>query len=73
MILILCYLSNICKFLRKINFKNIRSQGYSFQIEMNFKAWVLKAKIKDKKTFKTIKKRRRKKKSRKTRSLKNID
>lgn len=32
-----------------------------------------KAKIKDKKTFKTIKKRRRKKKSRKTRSLKNID
>ena len=31
--------------LRKINFKNIRSQGYSFQIEMNFKAWVLNAKI----------------------------
>jgi dolichol-phosphate mannosyltransferase len=33
--------------LRKINFKNIRSQGYSFQIEMNFKAWLLKAKIKE--------------------------
>lgn len=31
--------------LRNINFKNIRSQGYSFQIEMNFKAWVLNAKI----------------------------
>ena len=31
--------------LRKINFKNIRSQGYSFQIEMNFKAWVLNAQI----------------------------
>ena len=31
--------------LRNINFKNIRSQGYSFQIEMNFKAWILNAKI----------------------------
>ena len=31
--------------LKKIKLDLIKSQGYSFQIEMNFWAWVLKAKI----------------------------
>ena len=33
--------------LSNINFDKIRSQGYSFQIEMNFRAWRLGAKIKE--------------------------
>ncbi len=31
--------------LKKIKLKEIKSQGYSFQIEMNFRAWINKAKI----------------------------
>ena len=31
--------------LKKINFHKVKSQGYSFQIEMNFRAWILNAKI----------------------------
>ena len=31
--------------LEKIDFSNVKSQGYSFQIEMNFRAWLLDAKI----------------------------
>ena len=33
--------------LNKIDFKMVRSQGYSFQIEMNFRAWNLGARIKE--------------------------
>ena len=33
--------------LSNINFDKIRSQGYSFQIEMNFRAWRLGASIKE--------------------------
>ncbi len=35
------------KLLKKIDLDTIKSQGYSFQIEMNFRAWVLNAKIKE--------------------------
>ena len=31
--------------LKKINFHKVKSQGYSFQIEMNFRAWILNARI----------------------------
>tara|TARA_S200000501_G_scaffold336791_1_gene342403 strand:- start:9 stop:722 length:714 start_codon:yes stop_codon:yes gene_type:complete len=31
--------------LEKIEFSKVKSQGYSFQIEMNFRAWVINAKI----------------------------
>ena len=31
--------------LEKIKLNSIKSQGYSFQIEMNFRAWILKSKI----------------------------
>jgi dolichol-phosphate mannosyltransferase len=33
--------------LKKIKLKSIKSQGYSFQIEMNFRAWSLGARIKE--------------------------
>ena len=33
--------------LQKIELKKVRSQGYSFQIEMNFRAWRLGARIKE--------------------------
>ncbi len=33
--------------LKKIDLDTIKSQGYSFQIEMNFRAWILDAKIKE--------------------------
>ena len=33
--------------LKKIDLDTIKSQGYSFQIEMNFRAWALDAKIKE--------------------------
>ena len=33
--------------LRKISLSKVESQGYSFQIEMNFRAWHSKAKIKE--------------------------
>jgi dolichol-phosphate mannosyltransferase len=33
--------------LGKIDFNKIRSQGYSFQIEMNFRAWRKEARIKE--------------------------
>ena len=35
------------KLLKKIDFNSVKSQGYSFQIEMNFRAWILGAKIKE--------------------------
>jgi dolichol-phosphate mannosyltransferase len=35
------------KLLKKIDLDTIKSQGYSFQIEMNFRAWILNAKIKE--------------------------
>ena len=35
------------KVLRNINLKSIQSQGYSFQIEMNFRTWLKKYKIKE--------------------------
>lgn len=35
------------KLLKKIDLNTIKSQGYSFQIEMNFRAWTLNAKIKE--------------------------
>ena len=31
--------------LKKIDFRRVKSQGYSFQIEMNYRAWLLKARI----------------------------
>ena len=31
--------------LEKIEFSKVKSQGYSFQIEMNFRAWIINAKI----------------------------
>jgi len=34
--------------LEKIQLNEIRSQGYSFQIEMNFRAWMKMARIKEK-------------------------
>ena len=34
--------------LEKIQLDKVRSQGYSFQIEMNFRAWRKKARIKEK-------------------------
>ena len=33
--------------LKKIKLKSVKSQGYSFQIEMNFRAWSLGARIKE--------------------------
>ena len=33
--------------LSKIKLEKVRSQGYSFQIEMNFRAWRLNARIKE--------------------------
>ncbi len=33
--------------LKKISISNVKSQGYSFQIEMNFRAWHAEAKIKE--------------------------
>ena len=33
--------------LKKINFNKVKSRGYSFQIEMNFRAWSLNSKIKE--------------------------
>ena len=33
--------------LGKIKLDDVRSQGYSFQIEMNFRAWRLNARIKE--------------------------
>jgi dolichol-phosphate mannosyltransferase len=33
--------------LKKIELDRVRSQGYSFQIEMNFRAWQKKARIKE--------------------------
>jgi dolichol-phosphate mannosyltransferase len=33
--------------LKKIELDRVRSQGYSFQIEMNFRAWRKKARIKE--------------------------
>ncbi|MBT5115379.1 MAG: hypothetical protein HOM27_04815 [Candidatus Marinimicrobia bacterium] len=33
--------------LKQIDFNKIRSQGYSFQIEMNFRAWRKDARIKE--------------------------
>ena len=33
--------------LRSINLDRVKSSGYSFQIEMNFRAWILGAKIKE--------------------------
>ena len=35
------------KLLKKIALDEIKSQGYSFQIEMNFRSWVLDARIKE--------------------------
>lgn len=35
------------KVLRNINLESVQSQGYSFQIEMNFRAWLKKYKIKE--------------------------
>ena len=35
------------KLLKKIDLDTIKSRGYSFQIEMNFRAWALNAKIKE--------------------------
>ena len=33
--------------IKKINFNKVKSRGYSFQIEMNFRAWSLNSKIKE--------------------------
>ena len=33
--------------LQRISLSDVQSQGYSFQIEMNFRAWILGAKIKE--------------------------
>ena len=35
------------KVLRNINLESVQSQGYSFQIEMNFRTWLKKYKIKE--------------------------